>query len=226
MKAEKFAEKLARTAKAIKSEEREAEEQIASAAHESATYRELWDTEASATLQMLYVQERGFSNALGEISKHLKVFRDLRTSSASALPPSCLPNVDFQATSEPLDEVQLDLSLTLPPGSETSATPPLPSLNFVPFSAPVDALPPPCPPCFDFEATFEPLDEVQIDPLPTPPPGSETTATLILYVYMITFFVYCAGRVLRIINPQLAREDIQVLQIVLFFIAVLVMLIR
>ena len=34
---------------------------------------------------MLHVQERGFSNALGEISKHLKVFRDLRSSSVVAV---------------------------------------------------------------------------------------------------------------------------------------------
>ena len=69
MRAPDLAKNLARTTKAAKSKEREAEEEIASATHRSTTYTELWDADAYATLQMLYVQECCFSNI--SVPKHI-----------------------------------------------------------------------------------------------------------------------------------------------------------
>ena len=97
MKAPDLAEKLARTAKANKSKERKAEEEIASAAHESTTYLELWDAKASDIPQLLHVQERGFYNALGEIAQNVRAFRDLFKPSHAA-PLSCSPALLLRIT--------------------------------------------------------------------------------------------------------------------------------
>ena len=51
-----------------------------------------------------------------------------------------------------------------------------------------------------------PLDEVQLYISPTPPPGSETTATLILCVGIISFFIVVAHRLLRNVNPHIVLE--------------------
>ena len=71
MNAPDWAKKLAQTTKANRSKERKAEEQIASAVQESAAHRELWDANASDNLEIIHGEECGFSDALGQISKHM-----------------------------------------------------------------------------------------------------------------------------------------------------------
>ena len=91
MKSPDLAEKLARTVRDTRTKEREAEEQIASAVQESATHRELWYAKASNTLQVVHVQQCGFSDVLGQISKNLRAFRDLfKPSVVAVLTPQLL----------------------------------------------------------------------------------------------------------------------------------------